>query len=393
VILLVTALLPTAAQDQNGDAALPTPVATPRPAVVISPELFDRAGQSYDAQNYKQALMDYSLFILLNPTFSPAYYGRALSYIQLQDNDHALADLSQALQYPARDATFTAQVYIRRARIYLSRNDVDAALADLNAGIKAAPEVPDTYLLRARLYSAQDKVDSALADYNRILALDPDFADAYADRGILLLQTGKLDDALKDYNRLIELAPNYAPGYAQRAQVHSQQKKYDAALLDLNNALRLGANDPNINVSTLYLSRGYVQTQLKNPAEAAGDYTEWVKRIRTDVLTRDALRPGESVVVPMRAGAVYLFPLRAKAGQRLTFSATVPAGENTDPLLIVYDPQGSPVTADDDSGGEFNALVTDYVVPTDGLYAVVLTHAGGGRSGPVRVLMQVGEAK
>ena len=49
------------------------------------------------AQKYDQAVLDLSLFILLNPTYSPGYYARAQGYMGLNDLDNALKDVDQAI--------------------------------------------------------------------------------------------------------------------------------------------------------------------------------------------------------------------------------------------------------------------------------------------------------
>ena len=41
-------------------------------------------------------MLDLSLFILLNPTYSPAYFGRAQGYMGLNKYDHALQDVDHA---------------------------------------------------------------------------------------------------------------------------------------------------------------------------------------------------------------------------------------------------------------------------------------------------------
>ena len=66
---------------------------------VALPELLQRANEAYAAGDDKQAIIDYSLFILLNPTFSQAYYNRALSYEATGDLNQAIQDLGRALSY------------------------------------------------------------------------------------------------------------------------------------------------------------------------------------------------------------------------------------------------------------------------------------------------------
>ena len=53
--------------------------------------------------------------------------------------------------------------------------------------------------------------------------------------------------------------------------------------------------------------------------------------------------------------------------------------------------QVRPVAGDDDSGGDLNALIEDYVIPSDGTYTLVVSHAGGNPNGALRVLLALEE--
>ena len=76
--MIVAGLYPIYAQD------------TPK---IVGVDVYLRATQEFKDQKFDQAVADYSLVILLNPTFTEPYLQRALSYIQLKNNDAALVDL------------------------------------------------------------------------------------------------------------------------------------------------------------------------------------------------------------------------------------------------------------------------------------------------------------
>ncbi|MBN1967610.1 MAG: PPC domain-containing protein [Anaerolineae bacterium] len=48
-----------------------------------------------------------------------------------------------------------------------------------------------------------------------------------------------------------------------------------------------------------------------------------------------------------------------------------------DPLLILSGPDGNEIVRDDDSGGDFNALITDLLLTADGEYTITATRYGG----------------
>jgi tetratricopeptide (TPR) repeat protein len=385
IVLVVAGIV--SAQDSTPS---PAPTAAPSGQSQISGyiglDIFTRAGVAFQNQDYQQSVTDYSLFILLNPTDSESYFRRASGYVQLNDYTSALADLKHALELPSPSSDLTGRMYALRAAIYIDQQQTDAAMADLNAGITAAPSLPTLYYQRGRLYAAQNQPEKALADFNKLVELAPTVSDGYALRAAVNTQLQNYDQALSDLNQLIILTPNDATPYADRAQIYIQQKKYEPALADLNDAIRLSPGSPG-----LYLLRGSVNNEMGNTADSAKDYFEWVRTQQTHINTDLMLRPGESQVVQLQAGQIYVMSFRAKAGQKVTISASARPGETTDPLLILMDSQANPLVANDDSGENYDAAIQDYTLSAGGDYGVIVGYARGGSDGPVRVLLQIAQ--
>ncbi len=369
--------LPAAAQNQPASGGQSVPA-------MVAGDVYARAETALDAGDYPRAALDYSLFLLLNPTAAPAYYARGFSYFQMGDFARAQDDLTRALRYTAPNPEFTARVYNLRALTYLRQEDVEAALADLQAGIDAAPDFPAPYLTRADLLAALGRYEEALADYDRVIALDDAAARAFAGRAAVQQQLGRLEAALADYDRLVELAPNSPEALFRRASVRMGLEQYQAAQDDLSRAIQLAPNTP-----ALYLSRAHVRGRLGDPNGQAADYLEWTRLIGEQPVDEKPLAPGESRLVQLSEGAVYRFPFEVAAGQVIQLMATARPGSTTDPLLILLDPAGAPVASDDDGGGELNAQIAEYTILQDGTYTAVVSHAGGSPNGPVRVLLRV----
>jgi tetratricopeptide (TPR) repeat protein len=383
-LLSAAAALPAAAQD-----ATPTPSAESAPSqtpitvpVVVAGDVFDRAGTAFDAGDYQTAISEYSLFILLNPGFAEAYYSRGVSYAALNLLDDALADLQTALDLPAPSAELTGRAHLVRFSVYLQQGKETEAMTEADAAIAAAPDLSDAYYNRGAFYAAQNDYARALTDYNEMVRLLPDDPGAFNERGHLHVQMGDLQAAMDDYSEVVRLSPEEAGGYANRAGIYIEQQAYELALTDLTEALRLRPD-----AVGLYLQRGMVQSLLGNTALAAADYLDWIQSQQKNTDATHLLRSGESQVVELDQGMVYVFSFEGRAGQTVTLSATSRTAGVTDPLLVLLNPQGDPIAADDDSGGNYDAALTDLVLPIDGIYGLVVSHAGGGSDGAVRVLL------
>lgn len=73
--IMVATWVPLYAQDSGGGQGT---------TKFLGVDVYQRAAQELQNQQYAQAVSDFSLVILLNPTFADPYLQRAISYIQLQ---------------------------------------------------------------------------------------------------------------------------------------------------------------------------------------------------------------------------------------------------------------------------------------------------------------------
>lgn len=354
--------------------------------IVVGVDVYERATAASEAEDYEQALVEWSLFIYLNPTFSEGYYQRARTYTLLENFPAAIPDLTQALELPSPSTEYTVEVLNIRAAVYMELQEMEAALADYNQAIELAPDSPNAYFRRGQYLMGQGELEAALADMNEVVRTAPDFPDTYYLRGVLNGALNNLDAAVEDFSRRIELAPNDGATFAERSTIYVRQEKYEEALLDLNKALELTPSDIG-----LYLRRGMVLNELGRRAEAAADYFEWMRNQTSDVDDSIVLRPGESQVVEMETGKLYAMAFDGQMGQVVTVSATARESQPSDPLLVLTDSEITPLAADDDGGGNLDARISGYILPANGIYFVALGYAGGGSNGPVRVLLEVSD--
>src|SRR5574341_504687 len=128
---------------------------------------------NYEAGNYVNAVNDYSLAILADPSNAEAYFKRGLSYLAIGNAVSALADFNTSI---ALDAA-RPEAYVGRARVSLLSGDHDSALVDLRRAEQVNPAYGPLYLVRGQIYAALDApggdVDRALAEFDRAVVLMP----------------------------------------------------------------------------------------------------------------------------------------------------------------------------------------------------------------------------
>ncbi len=184
LVVLTSSAIPAIAQQtppQQGGAQSAVPSA-------VLPQLYERGGARLDSGDYTGAALDFSLFLVFNPTYSQGYFARALSQIGLGDHTAAITDLTHALDFaPETSIRYTASVLG----------------------------------LRGQVYQEDGEFDLALDDYTSAIELDPT-GDNYANRGFLLARILRFDGALEDFDHAVELLPDVPLLALARANVYGQ---------------------------------------------------------------------------------------------------------------------------------------------------------------------------
>lgn len=284
------------------------------------------------------------------PEDSTIDYTRALAFYINGEPDRALASLDDAIQRQesaeAAPAALSAS-YLLRARVNLQRGAVEDALSDYAEAIRYQPENVQPYLSRARLYESTQEYERALADYSRALELQPENTDILIQRANAALQADDPESALADMDLAVEILPE----------------------------------DPQ-----LYIIRAKVHVILRDDRAAAQDYVTWLERITQSDETLDSVNAeaGATLEIDMELGSLYRIPFEATVGQLVYTMATSPT---VDGLIVILDPEGEPLVADDDSGGDLNPFIHGYALPMSGTYTLLVGHARGGFTGTLELIL------
>jgi tetratricopeptide (TPR) repeat protein len=271
-------------------------------------------------------------------------------------------------------------------------NNQDAIIAELEATIAAQEAalanatVPSGVLSVSTVKTmawanlSNEEYRSAIAMYNVLVAEGEADANTYAARGYAYSRLEEHALAAQDYTQALELNPEMISVLNNRCWAYSEIGEFDRALSDCNNLL---STVPEADYP--YLNRGIVYEKMGNMDAALGDYMEWINRRGEQLITNENLPWMGNIEVNMSDGYVYLFPFTASAGQEIMISAVSTQRDvDADPLVIILDPQGQPLTANDDSGQWWDSHL-NFVAPETGEYTVVLTHAGGSTTGQIEV--------
>ena len=109
-------------------------------------DIYERAVNAYNKQQYVQAMELYQQIIKAVPTFAPAYNGMALANQAVSgDEDKTIKYLKTAVRYDPK----LALAYDNLGRIYYGRQDVDHAQEYFEKALKIDPNISSSQLCLA----------------------------------------------------------------------------------------------------------------------------------------------------------------------------------------------------------------------------------------------------
>jgi tetratricopeptide (TPR) repeat protein/predicted aspartyl protease len=266
-----------------GDTSSGVPAAATAATQAAQPEQLDAAGYarrgsaSTSRRDYEHALADLSRAIELAPTESDYFYERARAYWSSGHADKALDDFGQAIKLQPS----SVPALMARAELRARRGDPAEAISpDLDAVDRAAPKQAGVRLELGNLYERIHNYPVAITQFDEwISAHHPDDVEmprARNERCWVRALTGQgLDQALDDCNFAVHREPKTASFHDSRGLVYLRLGKYDKAIADYDAALAL-----NPKIAWSLYGRGLAKQHLGQAA--AG---------QTDVAAATALAP------------------------------------------------------------------------------------------------------
>jgi len=226
-------------------------------------------GEAYRLQGrINEARNQYAEAVRLDPTFAPAYYGRAMLNKMIENDEDVVGDLNEAIKY---DDQF-GQAYIQRAKYYLDRGMHQKAFEDAQKAVNLLPHSHLAHLYRAQAYLALEQPEKAYQDGDIALETDINHVPTYLTMGriylalgdpqaafsmlrkygeyeddktatfyssvgaAMYLSGGSRESALKLLNRSAEMDPDLEMTYLYRGLIYLEQGQIETAVEDLSRA-------------------------------------------------------------------------------------------------------------------------------------------------------------
>ena len=263
----------------------------------------------------------------------------------------------------------------------------DDSAAALEQAIELAEDDAQVYGLVANAAFLSFNVESMMTNSRLALEIDPDLPLALRAHGLASLFSRDLQAALADSERGLEVAPRDYIFYTLQANIFLAMEQPDDALTALNAALTI---NPNSYVANAI--RSSVNLILGNAEAAAQDFAASVNVKTIEIVEVAPLVAGESAALLMTLGKTFHLPFEAQADQRVSIHVVSTTPGEVDPVVMLLSPEGAPLAFNDDAGDDtLDAGIDAYMLPENGTYTIVVSHANSGSEGALTALLTFGD--
>jgi len=276
-----------------------------------------KAGEDFTkANNYQDAIIQFTKAIELDPDYEKAYVNRALAYSRTGEHQSAAEDFDRALVFNDKDE----ELYFFSGKEWHLHGSNQFALIKLTTAINMKKNFEEAYLERHAVYMDMEEYDKALEDCQMCLKLNDDeqayfnLAKVYEKLSMnseaeeayknslqknrrvvethfayaeLLYSLEKYNEAGVEVTQVLQLEPRHLEGILLQSQVLAAQGDYLKASDQLSMASVEYSDE-----SRIYLYRGDINNKLNQPGYAIIDYSKAIE-----------LDPENAVLYYKRAGA------------------------------------------------------------------------------------------
>lgn len=251
-----------------------------------------------ETNNQKDAIVQFSKAIELDPDYVDAYIERAYAYEKLNELKNAYDDFKRALvfetkspeiYYDAARLSYKIAEY-KEAKEYLEKSlelkskyleafqlqsSVLIELQDYNGAqvsARKALSMKDNDLNHYLMGQVDEKLNllnDAEEEYSKAIAKNKKYVDAYIAIAKLRLSLNKFDQALADCNSALEIDLNNIEAYLVRSRVYVKKLDYPKAIDDISRTILIKPDD-----DQLYFIRGNYYQQFTQHQNAINDFTK-----------------------------------------------------------------------------------------------------------------------
>jgi cellulose synthase operon protein C len=171
------------------------------------------SGEKYFADGkYREALIQYSNAVQIDPHYAQAHFQLAQTYLRLGDNGRAFQHLSRTVElapdnYRAHADLANLLVTVRNPDGSPVSDTMKQAKTHLDILRDKQPNAAITHEAWSNYYAAEGQLGDAIREAQQAIALDPNHADSYLMLALLELRADQPDQAETNFKKAIAVDP------------------------------------------------------------------------------------------------------------------------------------------------------------------------------------------
>ncbi|MEO5682165.1 MAG: tetratricopeptide repeat protein [Chitinophagaceae bacterium] len=235
---------------------------------------FSRGEYYFAASNYKEAINNYDQALLLDKTYTEAFYKRGLAWQNLGNHKTAIENYTGALQLSPQ--LYAAQKGMGDAYLALAAYDKAANCYENFFQLTGSSKTPvppnllaEVYNSMGTSYAAVQNNEKALAAFKNAVKKNPSMPEALFNRGLSFCKNGELADGIADMTKAVSFDNSHYQWHYYLGKAYQDKKDFQNAAVCFNNCIRL---DTATALPDAVYYRGYNNYLMQNYTVALRDY-------------------------------------------------------------------------------------------------------------------------
>ena len=210
----------------------------------VKKQKYMESGQHYfDQQRYREAAIQFSNAVQVDPKFAQAHYQLGETLLKLQDVNHAFGELSRAVELD--NNIFPAHAEL--ANLLIASRQPEAlkqAKIHLDLLREKLPNSPETYTAWSNYYFAQNNLPAATQEMQKAIDADPTRSDSYVSMALLQTHANLPDQAENNFKKAAEVAPKAMNVQLALGGFYQSRNRFPEAEQQFRKAISTDLKDP-----------------------------------------------------------------------------------------------------------------------------------------------------
>jgi len=232
-------------------------------------QCFESGQQYLQKGDYRDAAIEFSHAIRIDPGYADAHLQLAETYLKMQQPDRAYAELTEVVQLRPNDY----QTRISMTSLLIAARRFADAREQINLLLAQRPTDPAVHSMFSSLLAAQGDIQGAIGEMQRTIALAPGKWDSYLSLALLQAKNNQPAAAEASFRKVIDLDPNAMQPHILLGNFYMSGSRTGEAEQEYRDAMRIdpASMEPREALARLYLIEGQPGTAESILVQAARD--------------------------------------------------------------------------------------------------------------------------